>query len=268
GSRTPRPERRSRCPLWLPRGTLSRTVPSGVGTAMVAPRIAWPTVIGTSMVRSLPSRWRNGCGRTFTMKYRSPAGAPPRPTPPLPRTRTRAPSLTPAGILTVSCSRCSTVPVPPQRVQARIRCRPLPPHCGHGAGRRTLTAVFVPRSASRKSTSIGRSTSAPRTVRGVARAPAPAPNSASITAAKPRSFSFAIAPASAAVLEADLVGGDLAQPGHDLLVVRLDQWACALEQLLRPPGGEQDELEAVGNALQAILDCDACHTVTEPPPAI
>src|SRR5204863_7995574 len=98
----------------------------------------------------------------------------PRPTPPLPFTRTRAPSPTPAGILTVSCSRCSTVPVPPQRVQARIPCRPLPRHCAQGAGRRTVTAVLVPRSASRKSTSIGCSRSAPRVVRGGAPVAAPA----------------------------------------------------------------------------------------------
>src|SRR5439155_1206897 len=37
--------------------------------------------------------------------------------------------------------------------------------------------------------------------------------------------------------------------------------------LLRPAGGNQDELEAVGNALQAILDRDACHRLKEPPQA-
>src|SRR5207247_3989521 len=82
-----------------------------------------------------------------------------------------------------------------------------------------------------------------------------------------RSRSFAIAPASAAVPNPDLVGSDLAQRGDDLLVVRLDQRTRPLEQLLRPAGGNQDELEAVGNALQAILDRDACHRLKEPPQA-
>src|SRR5207245_2466613 len=62
-------------------------------------------------------------------------------------------------------------------------------------------------------------------------------------------------------------GSDLAQRGDDLLVVRLDQRTRPLEQLLRPAGGHQDELEAVGNALQAILDRDACHRLKEPPRA-
>src|SRR5439155_20288288 len=67
------------------------------------------------------------------------------------------------------------------------------------------------------------------------------------------------------VLEPDPFGRDLAQGGDDLLVVRLNERPRALEQLLRPAGGEQDELETVRNMLQAVFDGDACHRVPSPP---
>jgi hypothetical protein len=55
GSTTPRPFSRRRWPLWLFGGTFICTRPfGGVGTSMVAPSIASPTVTGTSMVRSFP----------------------------------------------------------------------------------------------------------------------------------------------------------------------------------------------------------------------
>ena len=53
---TPCPRRRSFCPLEVPAGMVSDFRPSGVGTSIFAPRMASPTVIGTSTSRSRPSR--------------------------------------------------------------------------------------------------------------------------------------------------------------------------------------------------------------------
>src|SRR5262249_60101601 len=70
-----------------------------------------------------------------------------------------------------------------------------------------------------------------------------------------RSFVFAIvgeADRSVRVLESDLRAGDLAKGGDDLLVVRLDERAGALQELLGAAGAEQHELETGGGPLQAV----------------
>ena len=73
---TPWPLSRSFSPLELPAGMVSDFRPSGVGTSILAPRIASPTVIGTSTRRSRPSRRKYGCGSTVMTIVRSPAGRP------------------------------------------------------------------------------------------------------------------------------------------------------------------------------------------------
>src|SRR5207248_11628898 len=107
GSFTPRPRSRKRWPLWLPGGTFTLTSPPGVGTVTEAPSAASPTVTGTSKYRSRPRRSRNGCGRRWTLKNRSPAGPPFCPGSPLPASRIFDPSSTPGGIFTLMRSTSS-----------------------------------------------------------------------------------------------------------------------------------------------------------------
>ena len=98
----PSPRRRWIVPCWVPGWTLIRLVPESVGTSTVPPRSASATVIGTSTSR-LPSssRLKTGEGATWMVTKRSPAGAPRAPASPLPATRIRVPSLTPAGMFTL-----------------------------------------------------------------------------------------------------------------------------------------------------------------------
>ena len=91
-------------------------------------------MIGTSTSKLSPLRLNTGDSVTWVITYRSPAGPPRRPASPLPASRIREPSLTPAGMLTryllSSRSRPSpaqvghgssiTVPEPPQREHGRV----------------------------------------------------------------------------------------------------------------------------------------------------
>ena len=89
-------------PLGVPAGTLTDTLcPDRVGTRTVAPSAASANVTGRSTRRSSPSRTNTGCGATATVRMRSPRGAPGPPGEPLPRSRIRWPSRTPAGIRVV-----------------------------------------------------------------------------------------------------------------------------------------------------------------------
>ncbi len=81
----------------MPAGTRIRFEPFSVGTSTVAPRIASGIVIGTSTSRFSPLRRKIGESVTRVTTYRSPAGPPRRPASPLPASRTRLPSFTPAG---------------------------------------------------------------------------------------------------------------------------------------------------------------------------
>src|SRR5205814_492016 len=59
---------------------------------------------------------------------------------------------------------------------------------------------------------------------------------------------------------ADLTGSDLAQrDDRGLVAVRLDQRTGAGAELARAIGRRQRQLEAVGNAFQAVVDGDAGH---------
>ena len=109
---TPRPRTRSVRPLAVPAGTLSETVPSRVGTVSVVPRDASAKVIGTVSVRSSPLRPNSECSATWTTTNRSPAGPPRRPGAPLPASRMRWPSLTPAGMRTVIVRVWVVTPLP------------------------------------------------------------------------------------------------------------------------------------------------------------
>ena len=61
-------------------------------------------------------------------------------------------------------------------------------------------------------------------------------------------------------LDADLAGGDLAQRDDGgLVAVGLDQRRRAGADLARAIGRGERELEAVGDALQAVVDGDAGH---------
>ena len=55
------------------------------------------------------------------------------------------------------------------------------------------------------------------------------------------------------VLDSDRASRHLAQGGDNFLVVRVHQGPIALEQLLGAAGGRQNQLEAVGNLLEAIF---------------
>ena len=72
------------------------------------------------------------CGCSWTSTYRSPAGPPPGPTSPCAASRTRMPSPTPAGILTLISRRARTRPSPPQRWHGSGMTSPTPAHTGHG----------------------------------------------------------------------------------------------------------------------------------------
>src|SRR5262249_59119387 len=75
----------------------------------------------------------------------------------------------------------------------------------------------------------------------------------------PSASPFRLSGTSVGVLDPNLGGTDLTERGDDLLVVRTDQGSRAFEQLLRAPGGEQHELEAIGDVLEAVFHGNACH---------
>src|SRR5882672_12818801 len=78
---------------------------------------------------SSPSRWKNGCGSTRTVIYKSPAEPPPLPALPLPATRNREPDCAPGGIRTSTVSDLEIRPSPPQ-VGHTLRSLPLPSQRG------------------------------------------------------------------------------------------------------------------------------------------
>src|SRR5919108_4063221 len=115
----PSPRSRWTVPCLVPPGTRSFLVPCSVGTSTSAPRIASAIVIGTSTSKLSPRRWNTGDSVTWQTTYRSPGGPPRSPASPLPASRIREPSLTPAGMFT--------------RYFFSSRSRPWPPHVGHGS---------------------------------------------------------------------------------------------------------------------------------------
>src|ERR687896_1900682 len=130
----PSPRSRWTVPCLVPGGTRSFFVPASVGTSTSAPPSASATVIGTSPSRLSPLRENTGESLTWVTTYRSPGAPPRRPASPLPASRMREPSFTPAGMFTryFLSSRMRpwpwhvwhgfsiTVPEPPQRSHGRV----------------------------------------------------------------------------------------------------------------------------------------------------
>src|SRR4029453_1091067 len=67
----PRPDRRSCWPARVPGGTLSVTVPAGVGRSTLVPSTASHGASGRSMKRSLPDTRYNGWSATSMSRYKS-----------------------------------------------------------------------------------------------------------------------------------------------------------------------------------------------------
>src|SRR3954470_9527637 len=128
----PSPRRRCTVPCWVPAGTRMRFDPDSVGTSTVAPRIASTIVIGTSTSRFSPLRLNTGESVTRVIAYRSPVGPPRRPASPLPASRTRLPSRTPAGMFTRYFLTWRVWPVPWQVGQGSLISVPVPPHLEQG----------------------------------------------------------------------------------------------------------------------------------------
>src|SRR4051812_762610 len=128
----PSPRRRWTVPLFVPGATRSFLRPLSVGTSTSAPRIASGIVSGTSTSRLSPLRRKIGESVTWVITYRSPAGPPLRPASPLPASRTRLPSLTPAGMLTRYFLTVRWAPVPAHVAHGSSMTAPEPPHFEHG----------------------------------------------------------------------------------------------------------------------------------------
>src|SRR5690242_5638825 len=122
----PSPRRRWIVPCCVPGGTRRRLLPCSVGTSTSAPRIASGIVSGTSTSRLSPLRLNTGLSLTWVITNRSPAGPPLRPASPLPASRTREPSRTPAGMLTRYFLTVRTAPVPEHVVQGSSMIAPVP----------------------------------------------------------------------------------------------------------------------------------------------
>ena len=112
-----------------PGGTLTRAVPSSVGTSTVGSerRLPWRHRAGRRRGRARPPR-SAGAGCTRTRRKRSPAGPPPAPLPPSPASRMRWPSRTPGGIVDLVVApvaeRDLALARPPRPPRARARARP------------------------------------------------------------------------------------------------------------------------------------------------
>ena len=210
------PSPRSRCtvPCFVPGGTRSFFVPCSVGTSTSAPPSASATVIGTSTSKLSPLRRKTGESLTFVITNRSPAGPPRRPASPLPASRIREPSFTPAGMFTryflSSRMRPSpwhvwhgfsiTVPEPPQRSHGRVienrpwpwdstprpwqtgqttgcvpGSAPVPRHVGQAECVATETGICAPSTAWSNDRLTVVSRSRPRSAAGRVRVPRPPP---------------------------------------------------------------------------------------------
>lgn len=130
---TPRPRTRRMRPSAVPSGTRTLTVPSRVGTVSVVPSASSVKLTGMVTVRSVPSRPNTESGRTCTVTYRSPDGAPRRPASPWPASRIRWPSSTPAGMRTLMVRVRVATPVPLHSSQGFSMIDPLPRQSVHGS---------------------------------------------------------------------------------------------------------------------------------------
>src|ERR1019366_4626249 len=115
----PSPRRRCTVPGLVPGAPRSRLETLRVGTSITAPCSASGIVSGTSTSRFSPLRVNTGDSDTRVITYRSPGSVPRTPGSPLPASRIRLPSRTPAGTLT--------------RTRRTRRGAPDPPQVGHGS---------------------------------------------------------------------------------------------------------------------------------------
>src|ERR1700754_49621 len=120
-------------PSDVPLGTRTPTLPSRVGTESVVPSADSLKLTGTVTVRSSPSRANTLSGRTCTVTYRSPDGAPRNPASPWPAGRIRCPSSTPGGIRTLMVRVRVVTPVPLHSSQGCSMIEPLPRQSVHGS---------------------------------------------------------------------------------------------------------------------------------------
>src|SRR3954471_15041996 len=128
----PSPRGRWTEPCWRPGATRIFLRPFSVGTSMSGPRIASTIVTGTSASTLSPLRLKTRASVTGVIQWRSPGGPPLRPGSPLPASRTRLPSRTPAGIVTRYFFTVLREPVPPQVGQGSSITVPLPPQREQG----------------------------------------------------------------------------------------------------------------------------------------
>src|SRR5215472_12097281 len=132
--RTPLPGARNVRPLGVPAGMRMLTgVPRSVGTLISAPSAASVTVTGTVTVRLSPDLPKMGCGVTCTRTYKSPGGPPCSPDVPLPLSRIRCPSATPAGMRAWMVRVLMARPLPEHAWQGSSTTRPRPRHSLHGS---------------------------------------------------------------------------------------------------------------------------------------
>lgn len=61
------------------------------------------------------------------------------------------------------------------------------------------------------------------------------------------------------LVETNLAFGDLAQGGYARFVIASDQAPGAVGNLTRPLGGEDHQGESIGDLVQAVFNCNACH---------
>ena len=132
--RAPLPRARKVRPLGVPAGIRTLTgTPRSDGTLISAPSAASVNVTGTLTVRLSPLRPKIGCCVTCTRTYRSPAGPPRSPGAPLPRSRIRCPSDTPAGMRAWIVRLLIARPLPEHAGQGSSTTRPRPRHSRHGS---------------------------------------------------------------------------------------------------------------------------------------
>ena len=213
---TPRPRTRNARPLGVPAGIFSVTgAPPSVGTLISEPSAASSKLTGTVSVRLSPRRPNSGCGETLTLTYRSPGGPPCSPAAPLPRSRIRWPSLTPAGMraemvrfdmprpepwqvghgssttsprprhvgqvsfmVNAPPTDAARMPTPSQSGQTRgsVPARaPVPEQSGHGASEESRSETVTPSIESANPIVASVSTSAPRRGAEVVRVVRPPP---------------------------------------------------------------------------------------------
>ena len=123
-------------PVVVPAGTRSVTdPPRGTGTEIWPPSAASTNVTGTVKVMLSPLRTNIGCPVIWTTTNRSPCGPPRSPGAPLPLSRMREPSFTPAGIRACTVRVLKPRPDPRQTEHGSSMKTPRPRHTVQGSAK-------------------------------------------------------------------------------------------------------------------------------------